>query len=79
MLSGGDIHSKFIHGLAGKREKPSVDTRQVFCQAAEGSQTQPGSERPYSSASLEELKDRLELTVRAEDYKVAAAIRDEIR
>ena len=52
----------------------------MLCPATEKSNgTNASTDNPYGEASLEELKDKLDLTVRAEEYKAAAAIRDEIR
>ena len=64
---------------AGDIQKQPSQCRSFSCQAAESPASGSSADDAYSNASLEELKDRLELTVRAEDYKVAAAIRDEIR
>jgi len=47
-----------------------------LCRSAE---TEDPNTNPYSAVPMEELKDRLELTIRGEDYKSAASIRDEIK
>lgn len=59
---------------------PFTSCRQIHLSTAkEGGVPPSSSDMPYSQVSMEDLKDRLELSIRAEEYKVAADIRDEIK